>query len=103
MHRATIALTTMVLAIPAAIGAPAAIAAGHRALPKCPAAHQRLVAGDAQAVVYQGLAETQANGEIFGCSYATGHSTRLGAEPYGSAAGSGGVLPIALAGTIVAY
>ncbi len=81
----------------------AAVAARRKASPTCPAAHQRLIVADTQAVVYQGLAETQAEGEIFACSYTNGRSVRLGPPPYGSATGSGGVVPIELSGPAVAY
>jgi hypothetical protein len=69
----------------------------------CPGPRQRLIAADADAVVYQTPAESQEYGEEYACAYAGKRAFLLGPPPYGSAAGSGGVGRIALAGPVVAY
>jgi hypothetical protein len=69
----------------------------HKAALKCPPANEGVVAADAQAVVYE------AGIGVAGCAYGAKRTYYFGLAPYGGPDGSGGVLPIALAGPVVAY
>jgi hypothetical protein len=75
----------------------------HTAAFVCPGPHRRLIAADADAVVYRTPPESQALGEEYACAYAGKRAFLVGPPPYGSASGSGGVSPIALAGPVAAY
>ena len=71
---------------------------------KCLPAHWVVLAADAQAVVYRAPFSVEMLPRyVFGCANGSRRSFRLGPLPYGGPSGSGGVLPIALAGPVVAY
>ncbi len=77
---------------------------GHKGTAECPPKHEAVLAADAQAIVYKAPTSPESlGGDIFACSYSNKHSFRLGSELYGGPSGSGGVLPVALAGPVVAY
>ncbi len=83
-----------------------------KALPKCPPRNLRVLVADAQVVIYRAATVVYEPEEhrfeegqeaIFGCAHGAKRSYRLGPISYGSASGSGGTYPIALAGPVVAY
>lgn len=103
----------MLAGLVAAAAAPVAAAhLRHKAPPKCPPKNQGVLVADAQAVVYRAATVAyepeehkfvEGLEEIFGCAYGAKLSYHLGPPPYGGPEYSGGVLPIALAGPVVAY
>lgn len=70
---------------------------------ECPPTHEKVVAANAQAMIYEAPAYREGPGGVFGCAYGSNRSYDLGLVPSGGPSGSGGVVPIALAGKVVAY
>jgi hypothetical protein len=104
MRGFVIAITATVLMGISATGTAASARHGHPGGPKCLPAHWVVLAADAQAVVYRAPFSVEMLPRyIFGCANGSRRSFRLGPLPYGGPSGSGGVLPIALAGPVVAY
>ncbi len=101
MRRILIPLVAVLTTVTAT--ATAAAGTSREARFQCLGPHQRLIAADADAVVYRTPPESRENGEEYACSYVGKRAFLLGPPPYGSAAGSGGVGPIALSGPVVAY
>jgi hypothetical protein len=84
----------------------------HKTVLRCPPANQGVVAADAQAVLYEassivyeseGHKFVEGQEEIFGCAHGAKRSYHIGLPPYGGPGESGGVVPVALVGPIVAY
>ena len=86
-----------------AIGAPGALAASHKLSAKCPPRPERVIAADAQALVYVAPGPPAGARTIFGCAYTSKRSYQLGPASSGSSSGSEGTYPIVLAGAVVAY
>ena len=75
----------------------------HRAPSKCSLAHERVFTVDTQAIIYEAPAYPEGPSGVFGCARGSKRSYYLGLVPYGGPSGSGGVLPLALVGPVVAY
>ncbi|MCW3020186.1 MAG: hypothetical protein JWN10_2494 [Solirubrobacterales bacterium] len=80
----------------------------HRTTPKCPPGHPRVIAADRQAEVYKApfVRELPYIHRIFGCTFRTGRTYKLGEAPephYGGPGGASGVVNETLDGTVVAY
>lgn len=90
------------LMVIAATGAAHASAAARTGAVSCPPAHARLIAADAQAVLFEGL---DAHGllKIQGCVQGRHRVSMLGAQSGFSAGGGGGIESERLAGPMVAY
>jgi hypothetical protein len=104
MRRLVVTITASVLTSVSATATATPPRHGHAGGPKCLPAHWVVLAADAQAVVYRAPFSVEMLPRyIFGCAKGSRRSFRLGPLPYGGPSGSGGVLPIALAGPVVAY
>jgi hypothetical protein len=103
------ALVWLTIVTPVAVGASAKhgykIRSRHTKVSQCPSAPSDVViAADAQAVIYRlSIAAEMTPPYIYGCAHGSRRSYRLGRVIEGSAAGSVGTGPFALAGPVVAY
>ena len=75
----------------------------HKAPVKCSFAHERVFAADVQAVIYGGEAYPEGPSGVFGCARGSKRSYYLGLASYGSPESAGGVVPMTLVGSVVAY
>ncbi len=100
----------VIAAAVALLGVPAAATAApskrtHTGTPKCPPTRNDVVlAADTQSVIYRApFYAEMAPPYIFACAYSSKRLYKLGRTTEGSAAGSVGTGPFALAGPVVAY
>ncbi len=104
MRRLVIAITTAVLMTVSAVATAAPARRAHREATQCPPAHDVVLAADAQSVIYRAPFYVEmVPPYIFACAYSSKRPYKLGRTTEGSAAGSVGTGPFALAGQVVAY
>lgn len=100
------AVLTLIALLACAAVCGSALAAGRgSSRPRCPPVkHEEVLAADRQALVYVAAPPSEEPLEgVFGCSHSSGKSYLLGPRLSGGSAGGGGVFPIALAGSVVAF
>jgi hypothetical protein len=102
MRRTIIALAATLLASLSTATAPV-LASDRRTPPRCPPAHEQVLAADVQAVLYGAEVPSSGAGGVFGCAYRSKRSYYLGRASSAGSSGSVSTYPIALAGPVVAF
>jgi len=102
MRRAVIIVAVTVLAGVSATATATAAHASHKASPKCPPAHEEVIAADPQAVIYKTPESEERLLNISACAYSH-RPYVLGRKAAFGPGGGGGIQDETLAGPIVAY